>query len=124
MLREVSAVTGACLAVRKVAYEQVGGLDERELQVAFNDIDFCLKLRRAGYRNLYTPWAELYHHESYSRGSDQEGSRLRRFRREIDVMRGRWPDLENDATYNPNLSLETEDYDLAAPPRSGVSVQR
>jgi len=118
LLREVSAVTGACLAVRKVAYEQVGGLDDRELQVAFNDIDFCLKLRRAGYRNLYTPWAELYHHESYSRGSDLEGTRVRRFKTEVDVMRRRWPDLENDPAYNPNLSLENEDYEFAAPPRA------
>jgi GT2 family glycosyltransferase len=121
LLREVSAVTGACMAVRKVAYEQVGGLDDRELQVAFNDIDFCLKLRRAGYRNLYTPWAELYHHESYSRGSDLEGARLRRFQSEIDVMRQRWPELEYDPAYNPNLSLENEDYEFAAPPRASRS---
>jgi glycosyltransferase involved in cell wall biosynthesis/2-polyprenyl-3-methyl-5-hydroxy-6-metoxy-1,4-benzoquinol methylase len=118
LLREVSAVTGACLAVRKVAYEQVGGLDDRELQVAFNDIDFCLKLRRAGYRNLYTPWAELYHYESYSRGSDMEGARLQRFKSEIDVMRRRWPELDNDPAYNPNLSLESENYEFAAPPRA------
>jgi O-antigen biosynthesis protein len=124
LLREVSAVTGACLAVRKGAYEQVGGLDERELPVAFNDIDFCLKLRRAGYRNLYTPWAELLHHESYSRGSDHEGRRLRRFRREIDVMRRRWPDLAHDPGYNPNLSLETDGYDLAVPPRSAALGDR
>jgi GT2 family glycosyltransferase len=122
LLREVSAVTGACLAVRKAAYEQVGGLDERELQVAFNDIDFCLKLQRAGYSNLYTPWAELFHHESYSRGSDQEGKALRRFSREIDVMRQRWPDLANDAAYNPNLSLENGGYDLAVRPRLARSV--
>jgi GT2 family glycosyltransferase len=118
LLREVSAVTGACMAVRKVAYEQVGGLDDRELQVAFNDIDFCLKLRRAGYRNLYTPWAELYHYESYSRGSDMEGARLQRFKSEIDVMRRRWPELDNDPAYNPNLSLESENYEFAAPPRA------
>ena len=69
LVQEVSAVTAACLVVRRDTYEEVGGFDEDNLSVAYNDVDFCLKLREAGYRNLWTPFAELYHYESMSRGS-------------------------------------------------------
>ena len=113
----MSAVTGACLIVRKALYEQVGGLDER-LQVAFNDIDFCLRLREAGYRNLWTPFAELYHHESASRGSDEMGEKRERFLGEIALMQQRWGRLlERDPAYNPNLTLTGKGFDLADPPR-------
>ena len=67
LIQSFSAVTGACLLVRKSVYEEIGGLNESDLQVAGNDIDFCLRLREAGYRNIFTPFAELYHHESASR---------------------------------------------------------
>jgi GT2 family glycosyltransferase len=113
----MSAVTGACLVVRKDRYQQVGGLDER-LQVAFNDVDFCLRLGEAGYRNVWTPFATLYHHESASRGSDESGEKRERFLREIALMEQRWGRLlERDPAYNPNLTLTGRAFDLADPPR-------
>ncbi len=117
-LRSVSAVTGACLVVKRKHYEQVGGLNETALAVAFNDIDFCLKLRQCGYRNLWTPYAELYHHESASRGAEDTTAKRRRFSNEIAYMQELWGDvLTNDPAYNPNLTLESEDFALAWPPR-------
>src|SRR5690606_6046335 len=97
----------------------VGGLDER-LQVAFNDIDFCLKLRAAGYRNVWTPFARMYHRESASRGADDTDEQMARFRREVSCMRERWAGLlDDDPAYNPNLSLNVGDTSsqLALPPR-------
>jgi glycosyltransferase involved in cell wall biosynthesis len=119
LVQNYSAVTAACLVIRKAVYEQVGGLDEAELAVAFNDIDFCLKVRAAGYRNLWTPFAELYHHESASRGADDTEAKQERFRRETETMLSRWgPELAADPAYNPNLTLELTDFSLAALPRS------
>ncbi len=118
LVQNYSAVTAACLVVRKAVYEQVGGLDEVDLAVAFNDIDFCLKVRAAGYRNVWTPFAEFYHHESASRGADDTPEKKTRFEREIEIMLRRWgPDLTNDPAYNPNLTLERNDFSLAIPPR-------
>lgn len=117
LVQAMSAVTAACLLVRREVYEQVGGLDE-SLAVAFNDIDFCLRVGQAGYRNLWTPFAELYHHESASRGYEDTPEKQERFRSEIRFMRKRWAGiLENDASYNPNLTLYGEPYTLAFPPR-------
>jgi len=108
----VSAVTGACLFVRRSLFEAVGGLDET-LAVAFNDVDFCLRVRALGYRNVFTPFAELYHYESISRGEDHSPKKAARFAREVERMRLRWePALRSDPYYSPNLSLEKEDYDL------------
>src|SRR5690606_41178931 len=90
--QQLSAVTGACLVVRREAYERVGGLDE-SLQVAFNDIDFCLRLRQAGYRNLWTPFAELHHHESASRGTEDSPGKRARFAGEVEAMLRRWGPL-------------------------------
>ena len=119
LAQSFSAVTAACLVVRKALYEQVGGLDEEHLTVAFNDIDFCLRLREAGYRNVWTPEAELFHHESATRGSDFSGPALQRFLREEQFMRGRWGALLTaDPAYNPNLSLAAEDFSYAWPPRT------
>ena len=113
----MSAVTGACLLVRREAYEQVGGLDPA-FAVAFNDIDFCLRLREAGYRNVWTPFAELYHHESASRGSEDTDEKKRRFAAEVELMQQRWGDaLLGDPAYNPNLSLSSRGFELASPPR-------
>jgi glycosyltransferase involved in cell wall biosynthesis len=115
--QQLSAVTGACLVVTREAYERVGKLDEA-LQVAFNDIDFCLRLEEAGYRNIWTPFAELYHHESASRGSEDTEEKRQRFAGEVDRMIQRWGSrLKNDPAYNPNLSLESLHSELAAPPR-------
>jgi GT2 family glycosyltransferase len=116
--QELSAVTGACLVVRRQVYDEVGGLDE-QLAVAFNDVDFCLRVRAAGYRNIWTPFAELIHHESASRGSEDNPEKLARFRREIDFMMQRWGStLQNDPCYNPNLSLRCADYSVSIPRRS------
>lgn len=118
LLRNVSAVTGACLATRKSIFEEVGGLDEQELEVGYNDVDYCIRLVQQGYRVLYTPYAELVHHESKSRGSDLTGVKLERFLREQATVRSRWADmLNNDPFYNPNLSLTSNDFNLAWPPR-------
>ncbi|MFZ4115381.1 MAG: glycosyltransferase family 2 protein [Chthoniobacterales bacterium] len=118
VVQNFSAVTGACLAVRKKLYEEVGGMDEQTLPVSFNDVDFCLKLHAAGYRNLWTPFAKLIHHESKSRKSDNTPAKRKRFRQEIAVMRTRWGSLlDNDPAYNPNLTLEHENWGLAWPPR-------
>lgn len=122
--QNLSAVTGACLVVRRDAFAQVGGLDER-LQVAFNDIDFCLRLRQAGYRNVWTPFAKLYHHESASRGSDADAQKRARFLGEVRLMEERWGRiLEDDPAYNPNLSLEGAGFEPAFPPRAGRPAGR
>ncbi|HEX2851868.1 MAG TPA: glycosyltransferase [Opitutaceae bacterium] len=119
LVQNYSAVTAACLVIRKSIYTQVGGLDEKTLAVAFNDIDFCLKVRDAGFRNLWTPFAEFYHHESATRGADDTPEKEERFRREVETMMMRWgPALYRDPAYNPNLTLEVNDFTLASPPRS------
>ncbi|MCT7656483.1 hypothetical protein MBH78_21275 [Oceanimonas sp. NS1] len=117
LVQNLSAVTGACLLVRKSVFEQVGGLNEEHLKVAFNDVDFCLKVREAGYRNLWTPFAELYHHESVSRGAEDNPEKQARFQAEIAYMRKTWgPQLDNDPAYNPNLTLAYEDFSLRCTP--------
>jgi GT2 family glycosyltransferase len=83
LVQNLSAVTAACLLVRKSIYQEVGGLEEDNLRVAFNDVDFCLKVREAGYRNLWTPYAELYHFESKSRGAENTPEKQMRFNEEI-----------------------------------------
>jgi GT2 family glycosyltransferase len=119
MTREVAALTGACLAVRKEAFEAVGGLDEANLAVTFNDVDLCLRLREQGWRIVWTPFAELTHHESASRGSDLEPRHRARYDAEAGYMRRRWgPALASDPFYNPNFSLENGAFRLARPPRA------
>lgn len=109
----VSAVTGACLLLRKEVFDAVGGLDAEQLTVAFNDVDLCLKVREKGYRNLLTPDALLYHHESVSRGADISPEKRARFESEVKTMKERWgTQLATDPYYNPNLSLVREDYSL------------
>jgi GT2 family glycosyltransferase len=117
--REVAAVTAACLVIRRELYLTVGGLDEAELAVAFNDVDLCFRLLVAGYRNVWTPYAELVHRESASRGTDERGADRQRFLREEAVMRGRWGALiANDPYYSPNLSLDSNVPRPAWPPRT------
>ena len=119
LVQNYSALTAACMVIRRETFVEVGGFDEDQLAVAFNDIDFCLRVQRAGYRNLWTPFAELYHHESASRGIEDSPEKLDRFAGEISVMRERWTAvLDRDPAYNPNLSAEFEDFSLAVPPRS------
>lgn len=119
LVQSFSAVTAACLVVRKTLYEQVGGLNEEPLGVACNDVDFCLRLGQAGYRTVWTPYAELYHHESATRGFDTTPEQLARSARENAYMRQHWQSLlAADPFYNPNLSLDSEDLSLAWPPRA------
>lgn len=108
-----SAVTGACLVVRKELYKAVNGLNEEHLHVAFNDIDFCLKLVVAGYKNVFTPFALLYHHESISRGPDDTPEKKAIFSREVNYMKDSWRSrLKNDFAYNQNLSIDVENFSL------------
>ena len=108
-VNEVSAVTAACLVVRKTIYDEVGGLDEERFAVAYNDVDFCLKVAAAGYRNLWTPFAELVHHESVSRGRDLSPKTAERFIRETANLKLRWGHrLLDDPYYSPNLTLDAE----------------
>jgi O-antigen biosynthesis protein len=113
----VSAVTAACLVVKKSLFEAVGGMDAERLSVAFNDVDLCLKVRSLGKRNLYVPEAVLYHHESASRGADTDPRCVDRFRREVLAMKERWQiETSPDPYYSPNLTLEREDFGLRQPP--------
>lgn len=112
LVQNMSAVTAAALLVRKEVYLEVGGLDEA-LGVAFNDVDFCLKVDKAGYRNIWTPYAELYHYESISRGSDEQGEKKIRFDRETTYMKKKWGKrLENDPYYNENLTKVHENFEI------------
>ncbi len=119
LVQEVSAVTGACLMVRKESFERVGGFDEIHLPVSFNDVDLCLRLRESGLRCIFTPHAVLIHHESYSRGADDTAEKLARVEREAMFLRSRWAALiADDPAYSPNLSLWTENFGLSWPPRT------
>ncbi|MBI4860771.1 MAG: glycosyltransferase, partial [Candidatus Riflebacteria bacterium] len=111
--REVSAVTGACMMVRRDCWDLVGGFDEENLAVAFNDVDFCLRLWQAGRRVLYTPHARLLHFESFSRGKELD-------LKEVEYMRRRWArEIAGDRFYNPNLTRDRADFSVAIsrPPR-------
>ena len=111
--QDYSAVTAACMMVKKSAFDAVGGLSE-ELAVAFNDIDFCMKLRKAEYLIVYNPYAELYHYESKSRGLEDTPEKVARFNKEIATFEKKWPEiLENgDPYYNPNLTLKSQNFSL------------
>jgi GT2 family glycosyltransferase len=119
LVHDVSCVTGACLLMHKRIFLEIGGFDETELKIAFNDVDLCLRLKRAGYRIIWTPYAELYHLESASRGYDFDPVRVERITHEANVMMERWGTaLEEDPFYNPNLSLiASENHKPAFPPR-------
>ncbi|MCJ2086073.1 glycosyltransferase family 2 protein [Methylobacterium sp. E-005] len=111
MAHEVSAVTGACLAMRADVFAEVGGFDAIALKVAFNDVDLCLKIRRAGYRIVWTPFARLIHHESKSRGAEDTPEKQKRFEGEVLTMLDRWgPELRADPYYNINLSRNSGHY--------------
>ncbi|MBZ5623061.1 MAG: glycosyltransferase [Acidobacteriia bacterium] len=109
VIRNVSAVTGACLMVRAAVFQEVGGFDEQTFAVAFNDIDLCLKIGRNGYRVLYTPHALLYHHEAFSKTPED----LIPHPKEVQAMQAKWKDvIAADPFYNPNLTRTAEDYSL------------
>ncbi len=115
IIRNFSAVTAACLMIKKSKYEEVNGIDEKFV-IAFNDVDFCLKLRKAGYLNVYTPYAKLYHHESVSVAKPgEQGRDLALLDKEVDIMHEKWGDiLLNDPYFSKNYSTESEQYLLAA----------
>ena len=111
--QNVSAVTGACLLVKKSLFEKVGGLEEG-FAISLNDVDFCLKLREMGLLNVFTPFAELYHYESISRGLDNEGEKAKRYEQESEKFRNKWKSVleAGDPYYNPNFSLDRSDFAL------------
>ncbi len=107
------AVTGACLMMRKALYEELGGLDVR-FTVALNDVDLCVRAWKTGRVNVFTPFAELYHYESASRGTDLVGENAGRYEKEAALFRERWKELlaKGDPYYNPNFSLDRSDFAL------------
>ena len=111
--QNVSAVTGACLLVKKTVFDEVGGLEE-SFAISLNDVDFCLKLREKGYLNVWTPFALLYHHESISRGLDDSGEKAERYNRESEQFRTKWKAVleAGDPYYNPNFTLDRSDFSL------------
>ncbi|WP_026523019.1 glycosyltransferase family 2 protein [Butyrivibrio sp. VCB2001] len=122
--QDVSAVTGACLMVSRKKYDEVGGFDEG-FAVSLNDVDFCLKLRQAGYLNVFTPFAELYHYESLSRGLDLEGKNAARYEGESEHFRTKWKEVldKGDPYYNPNFSLDRSDFSLNVEGYSSLRTQ-
>lgn len=113
LTQNLSAVTAACLLIRRDIYAKVVGLDEENLKVAFNDVDFCLKVRQAGYRNLWTPYAELYHYESLSRGTEDSPEKISRFNQEVNFMKDKWgKNLECDPYYSLSLTKDKEDFSI------------
>lgn len=114
LVQNLSSVTAACLLIRKEVFDQVGGLNETDLTVAFNDVDFCLRVRELGYRNLWTPYAELYHHESISRGHEDNPEKVARFNKEVNYMNTTWGNLLiSDPSYNVNLTLSHENFSIS-----------
>ena len=122
--QDMSAVTAACLMVERRKYDEAGGFDEH-LAVSLNDVDFCLKLRQKGYLNVFTPFAELTHYESLSRGEDLTGENARRYDRECELFRERWHDVleAGDPYYNPNFSLDRSDFSLNVEGYSSLRIQ-
>ncbi|MBK8753886.1 MAG: glycosyltransferase [Candidatus Competibacteraceae bacterium] len=113
-IQNVSAVTAACLMVKKSLYQAMGGMDEKHLAVAFNDVDFCLRLREKGYLNIFTPYCELYHYESKTRGHEDTPQKQHRFAQEVAYMRKRHRAIlqNGDPYYNPNLPLDRDDFGM------------
>ncbi|MBT4147586.1 MAG: glycosyltransferase [Gammaproteobacteria bacterium] len=119
LTQNLTAVTAACLLVRKDVFDTVGGFDAQNLSVAFNDVDLCLRLQDAGFYNVWTPYAEMYHYESASRGYEDTPEKQVRFNKEVAYMKQRWGEgLLKDPAYNPNLTLDREDFSFAWPPRN------
>jgi glycosyltransferase involved in cell wall biosynthesis len=123
LAHRVSAVTAACAVIRREAWEEINGFDEASLPNVLNDVDLCLRLRAAGWDVVWTPYAELFHSESTSRGLDNEGPRAEAYAQAVAWMQTRWGvvGLRDDPYYNPNLSLDAEDFSLAWPPRVAIS---
>lgn len=113
-----SAVTGACLLTRKLVFDQLGGFNDTDLAINFNDVDFCLRLRRLGLQVVWTPYANLIHHESATRGHHRSSEEQAQFAREASYMQRTWGgELLQDPFYNPSLALNLPGYELSFPPR-------
>jgi GT2 family glycosyltransferase len=111
VVQNYTAVTAACMAVRKTVFNEVDGFNEKDLTIAFNDVDLCLKIQAKGYRNLWTPYAEMIHHESSSRGSEDTPEKKAREAEEIAYMQSTWHlDTAVDTAYSPWLTQEKEDF--------------
>jgi len=111
-IQEIGSVTGACLLIKKECFIEVGGFNEKDLAIAYNDIDLCLKVREAGYKIIYTPYAKLYHHESQSRSHDMSKSEIERYQSEVKYMQDHWSNyLEDDPYHHPILSGLHESYE-------------
>ena len=120
LLQDMSAVTAACMLIKKEVFEQVGGFTEK-LAVAFNDVDLCLKVNKTGHLVVYNPYVQLYHMESKTRGAEDNKQKVRRFQEEIEYMRCNWLDIlkNGDPYYNKNLSLTKWNYSLKPLPGMG-----
>ena len=115
--QDLSCVTAACMVARRTAFDQVKGFNE-DLPVAFNDVDFCLRLRSAGWRIVWTPRVALYHHKSASLGKHDAPARREQFERDVATMTRLWgATIQNDPFFNPNLALDSGNYLIAFPPR-------
>ena len=112
-VQNLSAVTAACLMMRKTVFAEVGGFDE-EYSVAFNDVDLCLKIRQKGYLILWTPYAELYHFESKTRGLEDTPRKQERFKKEIELFKKKWESelVKGDPYYSLNLTLKKADFSI------------
>ena len=122
-VQQMTAVTAACLAIRREIFNDVGGLNEQDLTIAFNDVDFCMRVHARGYRNIFTPYAELFHHESISRGAEDSPEKKERFKREINFMLNQYDiqsngELPSDLFYNPNLTKIHENFSFNTSPES------
>jgi GT2 family glycosyltransferase len=123
--QDLSCITAACIVMRRALFEELNGFNEK-LAIAFNDVDLCIRIRNAGWRIIWTPQVEMYHHEFASLGRHNLPERKAAFEREVALMRKMWGEvLDNDPFYNPNLSLNSNNFTLAFPPRQGrVPVNR
>jgi len=114
IIQNISAVTAACLMIKKPLFNEIEGLNENELKIAFNDVDFCLRIGELGYLNVYTPYCEAYHHESISRGLEDTVEKKMRFKSEVEYMQKQHKKilLDGDPFYSPKLTLDYEDFSL------------
>ena len=114
VVQNVSAVTAACLMIKKHIYQEINGMNDIEFKVAYNDVDFCLRVLEKGYLNIFTPFAEMYHHESVSRGYETTPEKIARFKTEKDALFARHKDIltYGDPYYNPNLTHDREDFSI------------
>ena len=120
-----SAVTAACFLVKRAHFNAVNGLNEKELSVAFNDVDFCLKVKGLGVNNVYCAEAELFHHESVSRGLDISPEKAARFNRELSYLQTTWcAFIKCDPAYNPNLTLKRENFSIKTTTELKIEWQR